>query len=65
MGKSMRKPRPSPPKWFFWDNDNCWFCNNRRNCNSCHLCKEYDTIQKKRKLRKEKQKLKKQDYDNL
>lgn len=26
-----RKLRPSPPNWWTFDNDNCWFCRNRNN----------------------------------
>ena len=22
--KIFRKPKPSPPHWFYWDTDNCW-----------------------------------------
>ena len=34
--KIFRKPRPSPPKWFYWDTDNCWDCNcNHNGCNGC------------------------------
>jgi hypothetical protein len=56
MGKAIRKPRPSPPRWFFWDNDNCWFCKNRRNCGNCSLCKKVNKKQQERRDRKEKQK---------
>ena len=65
MGKSERKPLPSPPKWFFWDNDYCWFCHNRRNCGNCHLCKESNIKQKDRQKRKEKQKLQNSNYDDF
>lgn len=41
MSKAKRKPRPSPPKWFFLDNDNCWWCKNRNNCGSCKLLKQW------------------------
>lgn len=33
MGKAKRKMRPQPPWWWELDNDNCWFCKNRNNCN--------------------------------
>lgn len=36
-----RKMRPSPPNWWTFDNDNCWFCKNRNNCNSCKLLKKW------------------------
>lgn len=37
-----RKLRPSPPNWWTFDNDNCWFCKNRNNCNSCKLLKKWE-----------------------
>lgn len=37
----MRKPRPSPPKWYWWDSDYCWDCTNRRNCNQCKRLKKF------------------------
>ena len=40
--KKFRKPRPSPPKWFFWDNDNCWDCNcNHTGCSGCKRLKKF------------------------
>lgn len=42
MGKAKRKPRPSPPLWYFWDNDCCWFCdqrNKRQACGGCSVIK--------------------------
>lgn len=41
MSKPKRKPRPEPPKWFYLDNDDCWFCKNRNNCNQCKLLKQF------------------------
>lgn len=41
MGKANRKPRPSPPKWFWYDVDGCWFCKNRNNCNQCKILKKF------------------------
>lgn len=35
MGKAKRKPRPSMPDWYWWEQDGCWFCKNRNNCNQC------------------------------
>ena len=34
----MRKPTPSPPNWYFWDNDCCWFCRFRIKQNACTNC---------------------------
>lgn len=36
-----RKPRPEPPKDFFLDTDNCWFCKNRNGCGGCKFLKQY------------------------
>ena len=36
-----RKARPQPPKYFWLDADNCWFCKNRNNCNGCKVLKKY------------------------
>lgn len=40
MKSKRRKPRPQPPKKFFTDNDNCWFCKNKSNCSGCKILKE-------------------------
>ena len=40
MGKNAsRKPRPSPPRWHWWNIDGCWFCKNRKACNGCKTLK--------------------------
>ena len=39
MGK--RKKRPEPPKHFYFDTDNCWFCKNRKGCSGCKVLKTY------------------------
>lgn len=39
MGKAKRKARPQPPRWFFYDVDNCWFCKNKNNCGTCKMLK--------------------------
>lgn len=59
MGKAFRKPRPSPPKYAWYNelDDNCWHCKNRRNCNQCKRCKRSVAEQKERINRIEKQKL--------
>ena len=41
MGKAKRKMQPQPPWWWILDNDNCWFCKNRNNCNQCRLLKRF------------------------
>lgn len=61
MGKNTpyRKPRPSVPRWVWWDLDCCWFCNNRKNCNNCKVMKEYNAIFREKRKRKEKNSLNK------
>lgn len=50
MKKKFRKPKPSPPKWFFCDGDNCWDCNcNHTGCSGCKRLKKF-----RRKYRDEK-----------
>lgn len=60
MGKALRKPRPSAPRWHYYDNDNCWYCRYTTNQRGCSNCKENKKLRaelvKKRK-RIEKQKL--------
>ena len=42
MGKvKMRKPRPSPPYYYWWDTDNCWNCPDRNGCAGCKRLKRY------------------------
>lgn len=56
IGKAKRKHRPSPPRWWFLETDNCWFCKNRNNCNGCKLLKQQkscDTRKRDKKLKKE------------
>lgn len=61
MGKNTpyRKPRPSVPRWVWWDLDCCWFCSNRKNCNNCKVMKEYNAIFREKRKRKEKNSLNK------
>ena len=59
MGKAIHKPRPSPPKYVWWDLDNCWFCKNRKNCNQCKIMKGYVSDQKEKQNRIIKNKIKK------
>ena len=49
MSKSKRKQRPQPPKYFWTDTDNCWFCKNRNNCGGCKVLKDYNKIKKRSK----------------
>ena len=54
-----RKPRPSPPKSYFYINDDCWWCENTSGCNSCHIIKEY-----RRNYRDKKAKQKNKEIDD-
>ena len=56
MGKARKKPKPAPPRWYWWDSDNCWFCNNRNGCTNCKILKSYVAEQKEKQKRKEKNK---------
>lgn len=51
MGKPKRKPRPSPPYYFWLDADNCWRCKNKNNCTNCKALKRQRA--KNREERKE------------
>ena len=35
MGKAKRKPRPSMPMHYWLEQNGCWYCKNRNNCNQC------------------------------
>ena len=41
MAKRWRKPRPEPPKYYWWDTDCCWPCKNRNGCSGCKHLKQY------------------------
>lgn len=49
--KKFRKPKPSPPHWYWWDSDNCWDCNNRNNCGGkgCKRLKEIKAKENERR----------------
>ena len=55
----FRKPKPSPPKWYWADSDNCWNCN--YNFHGCHNCKRlkkfkrYDRTREKKIFREYKE----------
>lgn len=56
--KIFRKPNPQPPRWFWWDTDNCWDCNcDHRGCHGCKRLKEMRKIERDKRERKEKQKI--------
>ena len=53
---SKRKVRPQPPRYAWWDVDDCWFCKNRKGCNGCKIMKRYVADQKEKIKRAEKKK---------
>ena len=46
-----RKPRPSPPKWYWWDSDNCWDCPDRNGCNNCKKMKKLNKYERTKEKR--------------
>lgn len=53
MGKAKRKPRPSMPHWFWLDQDGCWFCKQRNNCNQCKANRAFAKEYLKKREKKE------------
>lgn len=49
MKIKYRKPRPSPPKWYWPDSDYCWFCKNRSGYGGCKMLKKVVHKQKERR----------------
>lgn len=29
------------PKWYWMDQDGCWYCKNKNNCNQCKFNRKY------------------------
>lgn len=55
MGK--RKKRPEPPRHFWLDTDDCWFCKNRKGCNGCKILKRYNAEKtSQRKIKRDEKK---------
>ena len=48
----MRKQVPQPPRYFNYDIDNCYFCNNRNGCHGCKILKDYIKIKGKKRDKK-------------
>ena len=48
----MRKKRPQPPKYFYWDTDNCWFCSRKNACGGCRFLKKYIAEHKPKEKKK-------------
>ena len=64
MKKKFRKPRPSPPPWYWWDNDNCWWCKNRNNCSGCKKLKQVQAKENERNRKKEISRRYKEQFDD-
>ena len=61
MPNRKRKPTPSPPKWYWLDSDNCWWCkysDDQKGCSNCKVLKAVVAKQKKKMAYK----LLKKDY---
>ncbi len=41
MGRTKRRKPPTMPRWFWFDIDGCWFCNDRNNYSNCSFVKKY------------------------
>lgn len=64
MKKKFRKPKPSPPHWYWWDNDNCWWCKNRNRCNGCRILKRLNAKENERNRKKEISRRYKEQFDD-
>lgn len=64
MKKKFRKPKPSPPKWYWWDNDNCWWCKDRNNCSGCKKLKQIQAKENERNRKKEISRRYKEQFDD-
>ncbi|RHO69760.1 hypothetical protein DW085_01885 [Clostridium sp. AF50-3] len=51
MGKAVRKPRPSPPHWYWFDVDGCWDCRNRNGCGGCKRLKRQAAMEREKRNR--------------
>lgn len=47
--RKRRKPIPQPPKYYWLDSDNCWWCLERSNCRNCKVLKSAAAAQKSKK----------------
>ena len=52
MTSKRRKPVPQPPRWYWWQNDSCWWCRNRSNCGNCKVLKGAVAEQRSKKRTK-------------
>lgn len=63
MGKAKRKIRPSPPRYFWLDTDNCWCCKNRNACANCGFVKDMLKLYKLEKKRNKQQMLRSREKE--
>ena len=65
MKRKFRKPKPSPPHWYWWDSDNCWGCKNENNCGGkgCKQLKKIKAIENERRRKKEISRRNKEQFD--
>lgn len=61
MGKAIRKPKPSMPRWFWLEQDGCWFCDNPNNCGHCKVNRAYAKKYGQKKIKGQKAGMKR-DY---
>ena len=57
MGKAFHKPTPSPPYWYWYDSDCCWWCkyrNNQKGCTNCKVLKKLAAEQKRKQNKNKK-----------
>ena len=52
MKKKIRKKRPEPPWYFYFDTDNCYRCKNKNGCGGCKFLKRYIISKQQQKRRK-------------
>ena len=60
--KKKRKMRPEPPKYFWLDVDDCWFCKKKNACGGCKVIKKYIAEKQLTKRKVEREKKKKFDF---
>ena len=52
MKKKIRKKRPEPPWYFYFDTDNCYRCKNKNGCGGCKFLKRYIASKQHQKRKK-------------
>ena len=62
MSRKTRKPRPSPPKWYWTDSDYCYSCKNRNGCSHCKVLLHIQHTEFKKRKRNISTKLQRGDY---